>query len=45
MFQRNAVKKIKIHISCSNNFFHENRAVYDVMWGNTVYPVRSQMPI
>ena len=31
MFQTKGVEKIKIHISCSINFF-ENRAVCEIMW-------------
>jgi hypothetical protein len=31
------------HFMCSN--FSENRAVYKIMWKNTVQPDRPQMPI
>jgi len=39
------VQKIKTHILCSNFFFHENRAVYKIMWKNMVQPDRPQMAI
>jgi len=43
--EKKAVKKIKTNIFCSNKFVSpENSAVYKVMWGNTVYQVRPQMP-
>jgi len=32
------VEKIKTHIMFSNVFFFENRAVYEIMWKNTVDP-------
>ena len=28
-----------------NNFFFENRAVYEIMWKNTVQPDRPQMAV
>jgi hypothetical protein len=31
MFQTKVVEKIKTHILCSVTF-HENRAVYEIMW-------------
>ena len=40
--QTDAVEKIKTHISCSLNF-SDNRAVYEIMWENTVDPGRPQM--
>jgi len=44
MFQTKVVEKIKTHFMF-NNFFPENRAVYEIMWKNTVEPSRSQMTI
>ena len=44
MFQANVMEKLKTHILCSNIFF-ENRAVYEIMWKNTVEPDRPQMAI
>jgi hypothetical protein len=38
-----AVEKIETHISCNNFFFFRNRAVYEIMWENTVEPGRLQM--
>ena len=35
------VDKIKTHILLFGNFF-ENRAVYEIMWKNTVEPDRPQ---
>jgi len=32
------VEKIKTHTLCSINIFLENRAVYEVMWKNSVQP-------
>ena len=36
MFQTKVVDKIKTHMLCSVTFFCENRAVYEIMWGNIV---------
>jgi hypothetical protein len=44
MFQKKAVEKIKKHILYSLSFL-ENRAVYEVMWKNTVQPDRPQVTI
>jgi len=44
MFQTKVVEKIKTHI-VFNNFFPENRAVYEIMWKNTVERGRAQMTI
>jgi hypothetical protein len=33
------------HISCVNIFFLEHRAVYEIMWKNTVEPGRPQLTI
>jgi len=38
MFQAKFVDKIKAHILCSITFFPENRAVYEILWKNTVQP-------
>ena len=38
------VEKIKTYF-VFNNFFPENRAVYEVMWKNMVQPDRSQMTV
>jgi len=45
MFQTKAVESIKTHILCSVTFFSANRAVYEVMWKNTVGLDRPQMAI
>jgi len=46
MFQTKVVQKIKIHILCSLTFFFlETRAVYEIMWKNTVQPDRPQMTV
>jgi len=45
MFQTKDVEKIKTHIFCSITFFFGNRAVYEIMWKNTVQPDRPQMTI
>jgi hypothetical protein len=46
MFQKKFVEKIKTHILCTLNFFPpENRAVYEIMWRNTVEPEKPQMTI
>ena len=42
MLQTKVVDKIKTHILCSIFFFFENRAVYEIMWKNTVQPERPQ---
>jgi hypothetical protein len=44
MFQAEAVDKIKTHFAF-NNFFSENRAVYEIMWKNVVQLDRPQVPI
>ena len=38
------LKKTKTHFIFSN-FFFLNRAIYEIMWKNTVQPDRPQMPI
>ena len=46
MFQTKVIEKIKTRILCSVTFFFfflENRAVYEIMWKNTVEPGRPQM--
>jgi len=45
MFQTEVVKKIKTHILCSMPFFFENRAIYNIMWKNTVDAGRPQINI
>ena len=45
MFQTEVVEKIKTRILCSNFFFFENCAVYEIMWKNVVQPYRPQMTI
>jgi len=45
MFQTKVVEKIKTHILYEIAFFSENRAVYEIMWKNTVDPDRRQMTI
>jgi hypothetical protein len=44
MFQTKVVEKIKTRFMF-NNFLPENRAVYEIMWNNTVQPDRPQMTI
>ena len=44
MFQTKVVEKIKTHFML-NNFFSENRAVYEIMWINVVEPELSKMTI
>ena len=39
------VAKIKAHILCAINFFFEKRAVYEIMWKDTVEQDRPQMAI
>ena len=43
--KKGVVENIKMHIQCSNFFPPENRAVYEIMWKNTVEPDRPQMTI
>jgi hypothetical protein len=42
MFKTKFVEKIKTHILCPVKF-SENRAVYEIVWKNTVEPGRPQM--
>ena len=42
MFQTEVAEKIKIFFMF-NNFFSENRAVYELMWKNMVEPDRPHM--
>jgi len=44
MSQAQDVENNKTHFMF-NTFFSENRAVYEIMWKNTVEPDRSQMAI
>jgi hypothetical protein len=44
-FQTKVVEKIKTHILWSVTFFFENRAVYEIMWKNTVERGRPQITI
>ena len=44
MFQTKVVEIIKTHFMF-NNFFSENRAVYEIMWKIMVEPDRPQMTI
>ena len=39
------LKEVKIHVSCSVNFFSENRAVYEITSKNVVEPERPQITI
>jgi len=43
--QTSVVEKIETHISWSITFFLESRAVYEIVWINTVEPKRPQMTI
>jgi hypothetical protein len=45
MFQTKVVEKIKTHFLCSINVFLENRAVYEIIWGNIVETDRQQVTI
>jgi len=45
MLQTGVVEEIKTHNLCSITFLIQNRAVYEIMWKNTVQPSRSQMTI
>jgi len=45
MLQTKVVEKIKTHFVFSNFFFLENCAVNEIMWKNTVGPVRPQVTI
>ena len=44
MFQVNVVEEIETRLLCAVTFL-ENRAVYEIMWKNTVDPGRPQMTI
>jgi hypothetical protein len=44
MFLTKVVEEIKAHILYSITFF-ENRAIYEIMWKNTVEPGKPQMKI
>jgi hypothetical protein len=44
MFRTNDVEKIKTHFEF-NDIFFENRAIYVIMWKNTVEPDRPQVAI
>jgi len=44
MFQTKVVE-IKTYILCSDSFFFEKHAVYEIMWQNVVQPDRQQMTI
>jgi hypothetical protein len=39
------VEKIKTRFYMLNDFFSENRVVYEIMWKNMVEPDRPQMTI
>ena len=45
MYHTKLVEEIKTHILCGVTFFSKNRAVYEIMWENTVQPDRQQMTI
>ena len=46
IFQTKVVQKNETHILCSiNSFFFENRAVYEIMWKNTVGSDRLHMTV
>jgi len=44
MFQAEVVEKEETHILCSIIFL-KNRAIYEIMWKNTVKPDRPQLAI
>jgi hypothetical protein len=39
------VEKLETHILCSNPFFFEHRAVYEIMWKNRLQLDRSRMTV
>jgi hypothetical protein len=43
--EEKVVEKIGIRVLCSITFFPENRAVYEIMWKNTVERGRPQLTI
>ena len=45
MFQTKVVEELKTHILCQITLFPENRAVYGIMWENTVERGKPQMTI
>jgi hypothetical protein len=45
MFHTNVVQEIKTHVLCSIIFCSKIRAVYEIVWKNTVGRVRPQMTI
>ena len=45
MFRTKVVEKIKTHILCSVFFVPESRAVYEIMWNNTVERGRPQLTV
>jgi len=47
MFQKKVAEKIMRHISCAVTLFiyFLNRAVFEIIWKNTVEPDRPQMTI
>jgi hypothetical protein len=45
MFQTKVVQKIKNTFLTFHNLFSDNRAVYEILWKNIVFPGRPQMTI
>jgi len=45
MFQTRAAEKIKTHTVYVQKLYSENHIVYEIMWKNTVQPVRPQITI
>ena len=43
--KKNVVEKIETRILCSTNFFFDNRAIYEIMWEDTVQPDRLKMTV
>ena len=44
-FQTKVAEKIKTHFLYSITFVLENRAIYEIMWTNTVQPDRSHTTV
>ena len=45
ILQSDVVEKLETHILCSKRFFSENRAAYEIMWGNMSESYRPQVTV
>jgi len=45
MFPTKVAEQIKTYILCSENFFLENRAIYEIIWKNIVQRGRPQLAL